>query len=526
MVKKINKKIAVIGAGIAAVPILKKAKELKVTTYCFATVEGSVAVKYCDYFIPISIFDIEKLYEKIKGLDVDGIIATSEITTETVAILADKLKLPGNDIKNGFCARNKYIMRNRIQNIKDVYQPNYALATDKAKFEYPVVVKSPDSFGKKGISIANNDEEYFDAVKYARKYSGNGEVLIEEYIKGGREFSVECVSDSKNTYIVQITEKVSSGPPHFVELEHHQPACINNEEKKKIIEASKKIIKRLGIYSSLAHLELKLVKEKIYFIEVGARAGGDHIGDILVGLSTEFDLYKAAIEVSMGTYLHTSAKNVGYSGIYFFSKLNEEKLPLLTNAYKNKWCYHAEIYDKQLKDVKGNGDESLSGYFIYKSDHKINIKDLDGEAVLINDYLDAKNMLIEFYKKAKVYKAEKKIIDTVSKFLKLGNIYGIVNDGKVSCMLNLYCNNLDTREAYICDVFVLKEYRGNGLSKLILKEAIDKCIENKFQLIRLHVAKNNNIAINLYKQYGFVESGYEENDVIEMTKLISVKENQ
>lgn len=243
MVKKINKKIAVIGAGIAAVPILKKAKELKVTTYCFATVEGSVAVKYCDYFIPISIFDIEKLYEKIKGLDVDGIIATSEITTETVAILADKLKLPGNDIKNGFCARNKYIMRNRIQNIKDVYQPNYALATDKAKFEYPVVVKSPDSFGKKGISIANNDEEYFDAVKYARKYSGNGEVLIEEYIKGGREFSVECVSDSKNTYIVQITEKVSSGPPHFVELEHHQPACINNEEKKKIIEASKKIIK-------------------------------------------------------------------------------------------------------------------------------------------------------------------------------------------------------------------------------------------------------------------------------------------
>ena len=51
MVKKINKKIAVIGAGIAAVPILKKAKELKVTTYCFATVEGSVAVKYCDYFI-------------------------------------------------------------------------------------------------------------------------------------------------------------------------------------------------------------------------------------------------------------------------------------------------------------------------------------------------------------------------------------------------------------------------------------------------------------------------------------------
>ncbi|MFQ6931197.1 MAG: GNAT family N-acetyltransferase [Eubacterium sp.] len=73
---------------------------------------------------------------------------------------------------------------------------------------------------------------------------------------------------------------------------------------------------------------------------------------------------------------------------------------------------------------------------------------------------------------------------------------------------------------------MLKEYRGNGLSKLILKEAIDKCIENKFELIRLHVAKNNNIAINLYKQYGFVESGYEENDVIEMTKLISVKENQ
>lgn len=523
MVKTINKKIAVIGAGIAAVPILKKAKELNVTTYCFATPRGSVAMEYCDYFIPISIFEVEKLHDRIKKIGVDGVIATSEITTEIAAILANKLKLPGNDVKNGFCARNKYVMRKRIQSIKNVYQPRYDLATDKIKLEYPVVVKSPDSFGKKGISVATNDREYSNAVKYARKYSSNGEVLVEEYIEGGREFSVECVSDSENTYVVQITEKVSSGPPHFVELEHHQPACINNEEKKQIIETSKKIIKALGIYSSLAHLELKLIKGKIYFIEVGARAGGDHIGDTLVGLSTGFDLYKAAIEVAMGIYIHTSAKNVGYSGIYFISKLNGEKLPLLINAHKNEWCYCAEIYDKKLKDVKGNGDESLSGYFIYKSDHKIDINDLDGEAVLINDYSNAKNMLIEFYKKAKVYNNEKKIIDTVTKFLKLGNIYGIVNDGKVSCMLNLYCNNLDTREAYICDVFVLKEYRGEGLSKLILKEAIDKCIEDKFKLIKLHVNKNNNIAINLYKQYGFVESGDENNSVLEMTKFISVK---
>ena len=77
------------------------------------------------------------------------------------------LQLTGIDL-NAYKERQ---MKRRIDalisknGINDYEAYVHLLKTDKVKFEYPVVVKSPDSFGKKGISIANNDEEYFNAVK-------------------------------------------------------------------------------------------------------------------------------------------------------------------------------------------------------------------------------------------------------------------------------------------------------------------------------------------------------------------------
>lgn len=114
--------------------------------------------------------------------------------------------------------------------------------------------------------------------------------------------------------------------------------------------------------------------------------------------------------------------------------------------------------------------------------------------------------------------------NSIDKFLEYGNIVGIIIDKELVAMLNLYCNNHETKEAYICNVHVLNEYRRNGFAKKMLNYAYSICENNKFQKIMLHVAEDNVKAINLYlsEKFSFTGNNKKIGDEItmEMCKLL------
>ena len=363
--------LAVIGAGEGALPILQRAQTLDyVTTVAFGQ-EGSLASHLADIFIVADIFDFDLIVSKCKEYGVTGLIGSSESTTEAAAILADKLGLPGNDVKDGFGARNKTVMRARVANVTSVKQPWFKTYNPEDKYEYPIIVKAPDSCGKRGISIAHNDEELKAAVAYSKEYSDCGDVLIEQYLEGGKEYSIECLAGNGLYEVIQYTEKDSSGPPHFVENGHHQPADLTDEMKLTIQVAVKDILKAIGIKCGLAHMELKIINDEIYFIEVGARGGGDHIADTLTVRSTDFDYFKAAIDCCLGRYVHQDVHNVAYAGIYFHCKANEHLAPVFQKAKTADWCICNTVNDDNFHDANSNVETAGSGYIIYCSDRKI-----------------------------------------------------------------------------------------------------------------------------------------------------------
>ncbi|AEV29466.1 biotin carboxylase [Sphaerochaeta pleomorpha str. Grapes] len=370
-------KLAVIGAGVASIPFLKKAREKNVYTICVGEYSNSIGRDFCDEFLDISIFDVEEVVKELKAMSPDGIVASSESTTEVTAIIANSLQLPGNSIKKGFGCKNKYVMRQRVKPLLCVKQPQFALYENGKQYEFPIIVKAIDSCGKKGISIAQDEDDLNRAIQYAMKYSTDGNVLIEEYIEGGQEYSIECLVDNGKCFVIQLTEKETSGPPHFVELGHHQPAIMNDELRKRVEIASNEILYALGLTSGMAHLELKIVDSVIYFIEVGARAGGDRIADTLVGLSTDFDYYSAAIDIALRQFHYTAPTNIAHSGIYFLCKQTEWLVPLFRNAKGKNWCIECEVADYKLSEMLGNTDSSISGYLIYQANHRICLEDND-----------------------------------------------------------------------------------------------------------------------------------------------------
>lgn len=364
--------LAVIGAGEAALPILKKAQEMGVSTLAFGH-SDSLAKGFSTFFIEADIFDIEYIYIKCLEYEVKGIIASSEVTTEVTAFLAAKLGLPGNDVKQGFGAKNKYTMRTKVRGLTTVKQPWFQLFQGNIDFDFPVVVKALDSCGKRGVSIAYNHDDLQKALAYARENSKQGQVLIEEYLEGGKEYSVECICGNGYHDIVQFTEKESSGPPHFTELAHHQPAELSIDFKERMRVAVVDILQVLGLHCGMAHMELKVIQDEIYFIEVGARGGGDHIADTLTINSTDFDYFKAAIECSLGIYVHKEVKQLAYTGIYFHCKQNESLAPLFQKAKTAEWCISNTVKDDAFHTASSNVETAESGYVIYKSDKRITI---------------------------------------------------------------------------------------------------------------------------------------------------------
>ena len=93
-----------------------------------------------------------------------------------------------------------------------------------------------------------------------------------------------------------MTDKVTTGAPYFVELEHHQPSSLPENIQKRVKEIVLHALDALHIQYGAAHSELKITEnDDIKVIEIGARMGGDFIGSNLVQLSTGYDFLQGVV---------------------------------------------------------------------------------------------------------------------------------------------------------------------------------------------------------------------------------------
>ena len=61
----------------------------------------------------------------------------------------------------------------------------------------------------------------------------------------------------------------------------------------------------------------------------------------------------------------------------------------------------------------------------------------------------------------------------------------------------------EDRKVFLSKLYVHKDYRHQGLGKILLKDCIDYARENNCDSIYLTVNKNNNDSINIYRHLGF-----------------------
>ena len=316
------KTIAIIGASYLQRPVVERAKQMGLRTICFAWPQGAVCKAICDRFYPISITEKEQILAICRDEQIDGICTIgSDVAAPTVAYVAEQMGLPGNAYEAACKAHDKHLMREALM-AAGVDCPHYIVESRKSEAEkielaLPLIVKPSDRSGSLGVKKITRMEELEPAIEEAEKLSIAGEAMIEEFIEG-REISVEMISQHGVHHALQITDKTTTGAPHFVELAHHQPSSLPAEMQERIFAITRKALDALGLTEGASHSEYKITSEgRIVVMEIAGRMGGDFIGSHLVQLSTGYDFLRGVIEVALGQPIQVNVQALAQSSVVF-----------------------------------------------------------------------------------------------------------------------------------------------------------------------------------------------------------------
>ena len=370
------KKLAIIGGGYMARIFSQQAHEMQIVTHAFSLKSGVVDERVFDYIHDVNILDREAVLAICKQVGIDGVVATTELTIATAAYIADKMGLIFIPYETAEVITDKYRNRQASQNVDGLNHPRYCevmccqeiLSLD---YKYPIVLKPTSKGGKRGVVVIKSKEEIEKAFEYTLQDSGNAlPFIVEEFITADMECSVESLSYNGKNYIVQITEKITSGPPHCVELAHHQPARLPDKTLQIISRVIDRSLSAIGLENGPCHTEIRIRGEDIFLVEFNARPGGDHIAYPLTELSTGYPYIKGAIQIALGCFEGVElCEKKKYAGVLFVTEQTAYLKPVFDMCQNYDWCYEKNYISDELQSITHNNGFNLN-YFIYCADKR------------------------------------------------------------------------------------------------------------------------------------------------------------
>lgn len=315
-------RLLIIGASVLQLPAIKRAKELGHYVAVADYNPNAVGIKYADEYFNASTIDIDAICQVAEKFKPEGIMTlATDMPMRSIAVATQRLGLPGISLETAIKATDKGEMIKAFK-AHNVPSPWYYIVGDKLELggldiTYPCIIKPTDNAGSRGVCLVNTRAELEEAFEYSQKESRGGKVIVEEYMVGP-EVSVEVMVVDEEPRVLAVTDKLTTGAPHFVEMGHCQQSQLPSDVISEIKEVAKQAVKSIGINCGPAHVEMMVTPEGPKMIELGARMGGDCITTHLVPLSTGIDMIKATIDVCLGLRPDIEPKWDKGSAIRFF----------------------------------------------------------------------------------------------------------------------------------------------------------------------------------------------------------------
>lgn len=309
-------RVLVICGGEHQIPLIKKAKELGHYVLNSNLYEDSPAFKYADENIALDVRDMEGNLKYAESKNIDAVITDqNELSVKTVAYVSEKLGLPSIGVEIADLFTNKFSMRRFCEENGFLY-PKYKLCdcledaiTFASEFPAKKIIKPVDSYSSKGVNSILSNENIKEYYEEALNNSGNGKVIIEEYLEG-TEFTVDSLVLDGEVFPLAISEKKHYEYNENVANELYFSYYNSKYDYDELRRVHNEIIGKSGLKFGLTHSEFKYCNGQYYLIEMAARGGGAYIASKIVPYISGVDNYMYYINAACDAQMSNAIKNI------------------------------------------------------------------------------------------------------------------------------------------------------------------------------------------------------------------------
>ena len=256
----------------------------------------------------------------------DGITTTAEYYVPHAAAAAHALGLPTLTYEGAMNARNKYRLRDLLQQRLPHLNPDYArvitendLSRAIASVGFPCVVKPLNHANGNYVHLIRSEPELREFWIWSKSWSTNTanqrleDGFLMEGLISGIEVSVETTQAYQRTrHLIGVTGKTLMGfeRGHFVEAAHCFP--FDDADTDLIFSEVSAALDVLGVTCGVIHTECRITPTgDIKVIEVNPRLAGGKIGSHLVEIATGVNPVHNVIDIALGkdvTWTHTFSR--------------------------------------------------------------------------------------------------------------------------------------------------------------------------------------------------------------------------
>ena len=169
------------------------------------------------------------------------------------------------------------------------------------KISLPAIIRPSFTLGGSGGSVAYHEEEFEVSVNKGLKESPTGQVLVEEYLNGWKEYELELIRDlNDNVIIICSIENIDPMGIHTGDSITIAPAMTLSDKEFQIMRnAAIKCIRKIGVDTGGSNVQFAVNPEdgRMVIIEMNPRVSRS---SALASKATGFPIAKIAAKLAVG----------------------------------------------------------------------------------------------------------------------------------------------------------------------------------------------------------------------------------
>lgn len=364
-------------------------KEAKKNNYHVITCDNNpinLGHKYGDSSANISLLDFDNLLEFAEDNCIDAVMAFStDIAAIPVAYIASKMNLVGNSVSAVEIMANKTLFRSFLRQ-NNFNTPSFQTVScyediDIDNLLFPIIIKPTDRAGSKGVYIINDVADFKVKFDMSIAFSFEGRVIVEDYIEVNHKqiHGDALVQDGELIFCCLGDQFFGDGIHAFSPIATIFPTTASDKILKEIECELRRFIELVNYQNGGINIEIRVGKdEKIYFIEIAPRFGGNYIPKT-INFVCGLNLIKYALDMAVGNKITIPTYRVDGSIFQFILRSKREGVFKSIHVHNNADFEILEHYEiKKTGDIVdiNNSVSNIISVYILKVQQSKSIEDI------------------------------------------------------------------------------------------------------------------------------------------------------